>query len=327
MTVTLSRRTFLVAAAALTTGCAGGAAAGALAPPVEQLRGGSLAREVDLAGARFTVGSKEFTEQKILGKILDYALQAGGATTVDRTGLSGSSIVRSALETSAIDLYWEYAGTGWSLFLGHDDVPPGERALFDAVAREDAARNGIVWLGPAAFGNQYAVARRSDVTGPMAQVRTLSDMGELVRSDPDRATFCGAAEFLDRAWEDLQASYDARFPPSQVYQNDFALNFVNVARSSPCEFAEVFTTDARIRSLNLTVLADDKGVIITQLAGLTVRRQTLDQHPALRTLVARIAPLLTVDTMIELNGLVDLQGLSEDATALRFLADNGLIGA
>ncbi|MBW0105941.1 hypothetical protein I4I78_26275 [Pseudonocardia sp. KRD-291] len=315
----------LLAVAAVTSGCSGAAAA-ALRPPVEQLRGGSLAREVDLSGARITVGSKEFTEQKILGKILDYALQAAGATTVDRTGLSGSSIVRSALETGAIDAYWEYAGTGWSLFLGHDDLIPGERELYDAVAAEDAQRNGIVWLGPAAFGNQYAVARRSDVSGPLAQVRTLSDMAAYIRPDPDRATFCGAAEFLDRAWEDLQRSYDAYFPASQVYQNDFALNFVNVARSSPCDFAEVFTTDARIRSLNLTVLADDKGVIITQLAGLTVRAQTLDQYPPLRTLVARLAPLLTVDTMIELNGLADLQGLSEDQVALRFLADRGLIG-
>lgn len=314
----------LLAAAAVTSGCSG-AAATAVRPPVERLRGGSLAREVDLGGARLTVGSKEFSEQKVLGKILDYALQACGASTVDRTGLSGSSIVRSALESSEIDLYWEYAGTGWSLFLGHDDVLPGERELFAAVAAEDRRRNGIVWLGPAAFGNQYAIARRSDVTGPLAQVRTLSEMAAYIRADPDRATFCGAAEFLDREWEGLQRTYDAPFPPSQVYQNDLALNFVNVARSSPCEFAEATTTDARIRSLNLTLLADDRNAFSTQLAGLTMRAPTLERYPALRTLAARLGPQLTVPTMIELNGLVDLQGLSEDQVALRFLTERGFI--
>lgn len=274
----------------------------------------------------FTVGSKEFTEQKILGKIMIYALQAAGATVTDRTGLSGSDIARTALTTGAIDMYWEYADTGWSLFLGHDKPIPGAQAQLEAVRKEDASRNGISWLGPASFGDQYAVARRGNATGALATVDSLSQLAGYFRLHPGGATFCGAAEFLDRDFTGMQDAYDAHFPVSQVYQNDFALNFVNAAKGSPCDFAEVFTTDARLKSLNLTVLKDDRDYFASQVAALTVRSRTVAAHPELATLAQRLGQALTLDTMIQLNGLVDLHGASPDQAALRFLAEHGFIG-
>jgi len=323
---TFARRHLLalaLAAVALTAGCA---TSGATATVSADLRAGSLARDFSLSGAHFTVGSKEFTEQKILGKIMVYALQASGATVTDRTGLSGSNIARTALTSGAIDMYWEYAGTAWTLFLGHDKPVPGAQAQLEAAQREDASRNGITWLGPANFGDQYAIARRGDATGPLADVDSLSQLADYVRQHPGDATFCGAAEFLDREFAGMQDAYDAHFPVSQVYQNDFALNFVNVAKGSPCNFAEVFTTDARIKSLNLTVLEDDRNYFATQVAALTVRSQTVAEHPQLAGLVQRVGQALTLDTMIQLNGLVDLEGVSPDQAALRFLAEHGFIG-
>ncbi|MBW3606575.1 MAG: hypothetical protein KY460_17040, partial [Actinobacteria bacterium] len=67
----------------------------------------------DLSGASLTVGSKEFTEQLILGQITIQALEAAGATVEDQTGLVGSTTVREALLSGEIDMYWEYTGTGW----------------------------------------------------------------------------------------------------------------------------------------------------------------------------------------------------------------------
>lgn len=328
MTTRFPRRALpglLAGVAALASGC--GAAAVVAGPSPQQLRGGSLARDVDLSGAELAVGSKEFTEQRVLGAITLLALQACGARTVDRTGLSGSRIVRAALEQGDVDVYWEYSGTGWTLFLGNDTTIPGERALYDAVAAQDRERNDIAWLGPARFGNQYAVARRGDADGPLGEVRTLSDLGPYFAADESRATFCGAAEFLDREFADMQAAYGITFPASQTYQNDFALNFVNVARSSPCDLAEVFTTDARIRSLDLVVLADDRNFFTTQLAALTCRAETVDRYPPLRVLASTLGELLTVEAMIELNGLVDLEGRSATSVAQQFLAGHGLIGA
>ncbi len=296
------------------------------APSPQELRSGSIGRSFDLSGATFTVGSKEFTEQVILGKITKYALQAAGARTIDQTGLSGSTIARKALVSGQIDMYWEYAGTGWSLFLGHDKPVPGSRGQYQATKREDLRRNGIAWLGPARFGNQYAIARAADAPPPVGNVDSLAQLDEFIARHPDEATLCGAAEFLDRKLRTMQRDYGFRFPTTQIYQNAFALNYVNVAKGSPCNFAEVFTTDARIKSLDLKVLDDPKTTFSTQLAALTVRQETVRKHPELARLVDRIGRELTKDTMIELNGMVDLQGASADEAAWHFLRTHGFIG-
>src|SRR3712207_2530671 len=83
------------------TGCGGGGGGG-----------GGAAGGIDLSDSEFTVGSKEFTEQLILGQITLQALEAAGATVNDQTGLAGSVAARKALESGEIDMYWEYTGTG-----------------------------------------------------------------------------------------------------------------------------------------------------------------------------------------------------------------------
>ena len=313
------------ASAFLVTGCfsTGGQASSVSA---EQLRGGSLAEEVDLDGAAFTVGSKEFTEQRILGSITLHALRASGARVKDQTGLSGSNIVRQALEGGEVDMYWEYSGTGWSQFLQEDEPVDDAQKQFRETARGDARENGIEWLGPARFGNQYAIARASEASGPLADVEKLSDLRDFGERNPDDLTLCGASEFLDREITGIQKTYDVAFPPPQVFQNALALNYVNVAKGSPCQFAEVFTTDARIKSLDLQVLKDDRTHFTSELAALTVRQETLRSHPELEELGELLGDELTEEAMIDLNAMVDLDGRTHDEAALHFLRTNGFIG-
>lgn len=317
----------LAALALLAAGCSlgsGGHAAGSVSD--KQLRGGSIARDFHLDGAHFTVGSKEFTEEVILGQITIYALRAAGAKTSDQTGLIGTTIVRSALQHGNIDMYWEYAGTGWNLFLGHTGKVNGATRQLRATARQDASRNGIDWLGPARFGDQYAIARASDASGPTGKVDSLGQLKQLSADHGSAVSLCGAAEFLDRELLPFQKAYDFHLPDTQVHENTFSLDFVNVAKQSPCNFAEVFTTDARLRSLHLKVLQDPKGYFITQLAALTVRHKTAKQYPQLAQLAARLGKALTEKTMIQLNGMVDLDGATPQEAALHFLHDNHFIG-
>ncbi|MFC7743837.1 glycine betaine ABC transporter substrate-binding protein [Nocardiopsis composta] len=294
----------------LLAGCGGGPDAAEALPQAADvdLAGGSLASDVDLSGASFRVSSKEFTESVILGKITVYALRASGAEAEDMTGLMGSNILRSALENEEVDLYWEYAGTGWTQYLQRDERITDSQEQFDATAEADLEENGVEWMGPARFGNQYGIARAADAEGPAGEVDTLADLGPMVREHPEEASFCGAAEFMDREWEAFQEYYEAPFPVDGVYQMDLALNYVNVAKGDPCGFAEIFTTDARLRSLDLQVLEDPEGYFTTQLAALTAREETVEDHPELRDLAAELGGALTEDAIIELNGMVDLQG-------------------
>ncbi|GAA5144308.1 glycine betaine ABC transporter substrate-binding protein [Pseudonocardia eucalypti] len=318
--------TALLTALLLALGLAGCGAAVEHGPSPQQLTGGSIAKDYRLAGARFTVGSKEFTENVLLGKIIIYAMRAAGAEVVDQTKLSGSATVRVALQTRAIDMYWDYAGTGWTQYLKHTDLLGEANQQFQATAGEDLARNQVRWVGPAAFGDAYAVARRSNADGALAAVHTMSDMARFVRENPDEGTFCGASEFMNREFETMQRVYDVRFEPENTHENALALDYVNVAKGSPCNFAEVTTTDSRLRSLNLTVLRDDKTFTATQLAALTMREETFRAHPDLGRLGQALGAKLTEPVMIELNGRVDLEGQSPDQVAGDFLRANGFIG-
>ncbi len=121
-----------------------------------------------------TVGSKEFTEQLILGQIAIIALRDAGFEVVDQTGLGGTLINRVALEKGEIDLYWEYTGTAWLTFLGHDVPITDSQEAFDKVKAEDL-ENDMVWLNFAAFDNTFVVMMQRERAAELGIV-TLSDL-------------------------------------------------------------------------------------------------------------------------------------------------------
>ena len=156
--------------------------------------GTGVADGIDLSGVQVAVGSKEFTEQQIVGKMAVLALQAAGATVTDQTGLSGTLVVREALDSGQIDMYWEYTGTGWINILQRDELLEGSDAYFQEVKAADAA-NGVVWLAPSEVNNTYAF-----FVGPNVDlgVESISDLAALAGSDPSRVTLCAATEFVTR---------------------------------------------------------------------------------------------------------------------------------
>ena len=159
--------------------------------------GGDVGEQVNLSSATITVGSKEFTEQLILGEIAIQALENAGATVKRETGLVGTDAAREALLSGKIDLYWEYTGTGWTALLGHEDPITDSGQLYEAVAKEDLERNGVRWLAPAPADNTFALAVRSEAAEVLG-VRSLSGLAALVDLRPENATLCAAKEFLVR---------------------------------------------------------------------------------------------------------------------------------
>jgi osmoprotectant transport system substrate-binding protein len=133
---------------------------------------------VDLSGASLSVGSKEFTEQLILGHITKLALEDAGAEVDDQIGLVGSTAVREALTSGEIDLYWEYLGTGWVTYLGNESGLPDVQEQYEAVRDADAA-NGITWLEPAPFNDTYAIAM-TDERAEELDITRISQIADLV---------------------------------------------------------------------------------------------------------------------------------------------------
>jgi len=320
---TLARLLAVLAAMAMTaTACGGGGGGGSGAG------GGSLGA-IDLSGTSFTVGSKEFTEQRILGQIALQALEATGADVQDQTGITGTQNVRAALTSGEIDMYWEYTGTGWSSHLQREtaDAPRDPEQLYQAVKNDDLAQNQIVWLDRAPMNNAFAIATASG-RGQQLGVTTLTDYAALANRDPAQARMCAAAEFLarDDGLPALEKVYGFDLSGDTIAELELALIPSQVASGQSCDFGEVFETDGRTLANNLTIIEDDKDAFVDYNAAMTVRQDVFERNQRLADVFNPIAARLTSDVVRGLNEQVEVDGELSEEVAEKFLRDNGFIG-
>ncbi|CAH0285739.1 glycine betaine ABC transporter substrate-binding protein [Rhodococcus fascians] len=305
------------------TGC-GLQSGGAMPLSVEA---GSITPLEGLEGAEFTVGSKDFTEQIILGYILEFALSAAGADVRDLTNIVGSQSVRLAMQNGQVDLAYEYTGTGWINYLGNEKPIPDATEQFEAVRDADKA-NGIDWVNPAPMDNTYALAMNQQVAQETG-VRTLSDYAALVNRDPAAASLCVETEFNSRqdGLPGLAATYgfDANAISVQILQT--GVIYQATADGSQCRFGEVFTTDGRIKGLNLTVVEDDKAFFPRYNATVVVRQEIADRYPEIAEVTAPISAALTNEAISELNKQVDIDGREPADVARDWMVEQGFVTA
>jgi osmoprotectant transport system substrate-binding protein len=274
---------------------------------------------LDLSGMSFTVGSKDFTEQIVLGQILVQALEAAGADVNDQTNLGGTVPNRDALLSGDIDMYWEYNGTGWQVHLEQPDPSFDSEQLTEDVRELDLRENEIQWIGRSPFNDTYGFATPPDV-GPF----TLEEMAQMIKDDSS-LTVCLESEFPTR--DDglvlFEERYDVDVPESQIEILDTGVIYQETA-SANCDFGEIFTTDGRIAGLGLN-LVEDPGVFILYNVSLTLPTSVYETAPeAFDTLVEAILAPLDDDTMTELNRRRDIEGEDAADIAADFLAENGI---
>lgn len=280
------------------------------------LGGDALADGIDLSGVQMTVGSKNFTEQLILGEILKLALTAAGAEVADQTGLQGSAVVRAALLNGQIDAYWEYTGTGWITHLGKTEPKKDSQSQFDAVKKADAS-NDIAWFALAPVNNTYAIAMKDD--GP--DISKVSEVGDALKDNPG---LCAETEFISRGdgLPGLEKAYGFEF--EKVVEVQAGLVYSQVG--TDCTFGEVFTTDGRIPAQHLKTLEDDENFFPKYNAAMTMRSEVYDEHAKqYDELFGKIAEKLTNKQMIKLNTKVDVDGKDPADVAEQFLVDNKII--
>ncbi len=291
--------------------------------------GPSSGGDGELSGASFTVGSKEFTEQLIMGQITKFALEDAGADVTDETGITGTVNVRKALESGEIDMYWEYTGTGFGEILGNEitEAPTDQQELFDTVAEMDL-KNDVQWTALAPVNNTYAIATSASVQDEFG-VSTLSDYAGLVSSNAEASSLCAASEFINRA-DGLPGVAEAySFDPAQVptTEVDLGIIFTRVPEGDPCNFGEVFATDGRIPANDMVVLEDDQNFFPIYNLALTVNKGVYDENAeALDAIFTPIAEKLDTGTLQGLNAQVDVDGLLPEEVAEMWLEENGFIG-
>ncbi|WP_280255936.1 glycine betaine ABC transporter substrate-binding protein [Nocardia abscessus] len=289
---------------------------------------GSIGPVPELEGVRITVGSKDFTEQNILGYLIEFALSAAGADVRDLTNIQGSNSVRDAQLHGQIDIAYDYTGTGWINYLGNETPVPDEIGQFEAVRDADLAEHGMVWAAMAPMNNTYALvmsARTAQETG----VRTLSDYARLVDTDPAAASICVGTEFNVRqdGFPGLTRKYeiDAGKVRKQIVQD--AVVYQATADGKQCRFGSVAATDGRIPALNLMLLQDDRGFFPKYNAALVMRASFAEAHPQVVTVLTPISQRLTNETITELNRQVDVDGREPADVARDWMVAQGFVTA
>nr|WP_157556115.1 glycine betaine ABC transporter substrate-binding protein [Nocardia acidivorans] len=287
---------------------------------------GSIRPIPALDGVRITVGSKDFTEQNILGYLIEFALTAAGAEVRDLTDIVGSNSLRDAQLHGQIDIAYDYTGTGWINYLGRENPVPGSDEQFTAVRDADLTAHGMVWAAMAPMNNTYAMVANPG-TAADKSITSLSDYANLVNTDPDAAATCVGTEFNVRqdGFPGMARKYDIDTGKvrKQIVQD--SLVFQATADGNQCRFGSVAATDGRIPALNLKLLTDDRAFFPKYNAALVMRKSFADAHPQVIAVMEPISRLLTNESITELNRKVDIEGREPATVARTWLIDQGFV--
>lgn len=250
---------------------------------------------------RLTIGSKNFTEQLILGEIVAQHIERELKIDVRRKlDLGGTFLAQRALVSGSIDLYPEYTGTALTSVLKQPVVKDPKLAL-DRV-RAGYARWGLVWMNPLGFENTFAMAiRRED-----AQARGVRTLTEAARYPAGWRMGVGY-EFEQRpdGLPGLLATYGLKVTGS-VQTMDLGLLYKALGRKQ-VDMVAGNSTDGALSVLPVEVLADDKRFFPPYEAAIVVRRQALDSYPGLREALRKLEGRFTTARMRAWNYEVDGQ--------------------
>lgn len=316
----MNRRTPLLLCCLLMTGC--GLTSGS--PMTDDVLPGSVGRGQPLKGARLTVTAKDFTENLILGAMMGIAFQAAGAEVLDRTGIQGSFGAREAVRSGDADAMYEYTGTAWITYQGNSAPIPDPRRQWEEV-RDADLENGLTWLPPSALNNTYALALNRAHSAEYG-TRTLSDVALLAAKKPGAVTLCVESEFANRAdgLPGMQKAYGMSLPAGNITLMDSGIIYTQAAKGS-CLFGEVYTTDGRIESMRLAVMADDRRFFPNYNAAPEINSATLKEWPEIADVLAPVTRRLDNDVARELNARVDVDGEDPHRVALDWMVAEGFV--
>ncbi|MFD7336571.1 glycine betaine ABC transporter substrate-binding protein [Streptomyces violascens] len=294
-------------------------------PMVDDVVPGSVGRGLPLKGASLTVTSKNFSENIILGQMVGLVFKAAGAEVLDRTNLPGSISAREAIVKGDADAMYEYTGTAWITYQGNAKPITNPQAQWAAVRGADL-KNGVTWLPQSTLNNTYSLGI-SQANNAKYHLRTLSDVAALSKKDPSAVTICVENEFASR--EDglpgMQKAYGMAIPASHIQKMDAGIIYTQVSKSSSCLLGEVFTTDGRIKAMNLATLQDDKHFFPNYNAAPELHSRTYEKYPAIAGLLDPLSARLTTQVARDLNAKVDVEGRDPHDVALDWLVSQGFI--
>ncbi|CAN5670237.1 hypothetical protein BH18ACT11_BH18ACT11_29350 [soil metagenome] len=276
-------------------------------------------------GPTITVGSKNFTEQYILGNMYAQALEANGFNAETKLDLGSEQIADKALQSGQIDLYPEYTGTALVAIVPYKGNPSdldSPKATYDAAKKLYAKRSPAdTMLTPAPFNNTYGIFVRKSVAEDMG----LTNMEQLSKASP-KLTFISYSEFQNRSdgYPNVKKNYPAfDFEKTEIV-NQLGLRYTGIENGDG-DVGVGFTTDGQLTSPQLVVMKDPKSIWPFYYPAPVVRSDVLKKYPKIEKTLNEVSSSLSVETMRKLNGKVDLDQEDPEDVAAEYLEKKGIV--
>lgn len=274
-------------------------------------------------GPSVTVGSKNFTEQFVLGELYAQALEAKGFNVERQLNLGSEQIADRALQDGQIDFYPEYTGTALVAILGFEgENPSTPEATYEEAKKRYAEREvPATMLTPADFNNNYGIFVRRDIAEEQ-NLQTIEDLAAV----SGELRFASYSEFQDRAdgYPNMQKNYPGLDFKDITIANDLGLRYQGVT-DDRADVGVGFLTDGQLTSDDLTVLEDTKSIWPFYYPAPVVRSDALEENPEMEEILNSVSETLDVDIMRDLNGRVDLKQEEPADVAREHLEANGLL--
>jgi glycine betaine/choline ABC-type transport system substrate-binding protein len=266
-----------------------------------------------------TVGSKNFTEQFILGEIYAQTLEAQGYKVRRRLNLGSEQVAFKALKGGSIDAYPEYTGTALTSFfeVKTKDVPPDADAAYE-MAKEKYKGVGITALARTPFQNTYILASTKETAAAEGNPKTIS---ELMAKNP-KLSLSGFPECRQRqdcllGLKDTYG-YDGKFVSSQGKFSDLD--------GGQADLALVFSTDPQLALDKYAAYEDDKKFFPPYHITLGLKDKTVSKlGPETIETLERVQAGLTEEAMRELNRRVELDKQEPEEVAKAYLSESGYV--
>ena len=275
-------------------------------------------------GPTITVGSKNFTEQYILGELYAQALAANGFSVEKKLDLGSEQIADKALQNGQIDMYPEYTGTSLVAVLGYKgENPPTPEATYQMAKELYAKRDPAdTMLTPAQFNNTYGIFVRSQVA-EQDDLKTLTDLAAV---SPE-LTFVSFSEFQNRpdGYPNMQKNYEGLDFGDIKIVNSIGGPIYQGVLQGEGDVGVGFTTDGQLASDELVVMEDPKNIWPFYYPAPVVRSDVLEQNPKMEKVLNSVSETLDAETMRKLNAQVDIEREDPEDVAAEYLQEKGIV--
>jgi glycine betaine/choline ABC-type transport system substrate-binding protein len=274
----------------------------------------------DNKGKSITVGSKNFTEQFVLGNIYSEALERAGYDVKRELNLGSEVVAFKSLKQGEIDGYPEYTGTALTSFykVKVTDVPKDQQEAFDQVKTELEA-DDITALAPTPFENTYRLGMTKEKAEEVGNPTTISDL----EGKSQDLSISGYPECRQRpdCLLGVEDTYGIKFKKFVANESPY-----EVLDTGAADVAFIFTTDANLVTDKYQVLDDDKKLFPPYNISFMIRNDALEKlGPDAQDVIERVQEPLTEDVMAELNSRVDLDKKKPEDVAVEYLRESGFI--